>query len=373
MIRNRAGKAMWQRLRMAAGVFALVLPAALLQTVPAQATTVGCGDVLTSSVTLAADLTCTGPGPTTLTVNAANITIDLAGHTLSAGLVDDGFPGVTVKDGRLAGLSAHHSAAVTLSNVRVTQVTIKTLAAVTANGTPDTCEMGSIFVNLGHLTVDNCTLHGGTFFSGRQPTVRSSILRNGRLNFVESFNGLFTGNVFDNVPVALNYDSGNFTFRDNVFKNADTAIEANSVWALAGPTTIEYNAFDDNSIGMRAAPKFDGLIVRNNTFSRNRTVGLYIDNQQVPGQLHPVSDNVFLNNGLAPSGATDRWHNPLRGGLHLLNVSNTDDPPYPPITLSRNTGSGNADYVIWAVAGHVSDGGGNQGPCRPTGYSLPCS
>ncbi|MEV7009414.1 right-handed parallel beta-helix repeat-containing protein [Streptosporangium sp. NPDC051022] len=373
MTGKHAGKAGRQRLRMVAGVLALVLPAAPLSALPAGASTVNCGDVLTSSVALTADLDCPVTGPQTVTVNAANITIDLAGHTLTADLVNDTFPGVTVKDGRLSSLSTDHNATVTLSNVRTASVSIKNLATVIANGTPDTCEIGTVRVNVGRLTVDNCTLHRGNFYRAL-PIVRSSVVSDGSLSFTDSNDGLFTENIFDNAPVSVGWESVDFTFRDNVFKNADKALNIYGIsrgpWSSG---TVENNEFVDNSIGLHAAPYFDRLTVRNNTFTRNRTVGLYIDNQTTPRQSYPVSDNVFNDNGQAPSGATDRWHNPLRGGLHVANNSGADGPPYfPRITLTRNTGSGNANYLIWAPRAQVIDGGGNQGPCKPGDTPLTC-
>lgn len=379
MTRTRVGRTWPRRLRTVAGILAFVLPAALTQAVPAEATVLKCGDSIVSgrplTVTLDNDLNC--PSGYALTMNPDNaflVTLDLAGHTVAGSILVYTASRVLVKNGRLSGLTASDSTTVTLTDVRGVKLTIRNRATVTANGTPSTCEIDSINLTQARLTADDCTLHGGTFYQGT-PTVRSSVVSNGRLSFTDSGNGLFTGNVFDNAPVEVGWESVDFIFRNNVFKNAGTALDMGGV--ARGPWssgTVENNEFNDNSIGMHAAPYFDTMTVRNNTFARNTTVGLYIDNRVTPRQSYPVSDNVFLDNGQAPSGATDRWGDPLRGGLHVVNSSVENGPPYlPAITLTRNTGSGNADYLIWASSRDVIDGGGNQGPCKPGDVNLICS
>ncbi|MEU0517257.1 right-handed parallel beta-helix repeat-containing protein [Streptosporangium sp. NPDC006007] len=351
-----------------------MLMAVLIPSVPAGASmsAVGCGDTLTSSVALTVDLTC-APG-NGLTVDADNITIDLAGHTVSGDMVVDTHSRVTVKNGRLSGLSALRSAAVTLSKVAGVSLTVERLSTVIAEGTPSTCVINSIRVYLAYLTIDHCTVHGsGSFNQARQPAVRSSILSNGRLTFNESFGGVFTENVFDKFPVEMKWDSRNFTFRGNAFKNADTALSTDGILGGTWDTTVEHNVFSDNAIGMRASPNFDRVIVRDNVFSHNGTVGLFINNTVLPRQLYPVSGNVFSHNGHTPSGITDLWHQSIQGGLHVFNSSNTDGPDYPPITLTRNIGSGNAGHLIWGMGPQVADGGGNQGPCGPQPHtSLTC-
>jgi hypothetical protein len=74
----------------------------------ASARPVTCGAVLTSDITLRSDLACSGSGAA-LVVGAANITVDLNGHTLTGdgtGVGIDnsgGFAHVTIKNGAIAG------------------------------------------------------------------------------------------------------------------------------------------------------------------------------------------------------------------------------------------------------------------------------
>jgi parallel beta-helix repeat protein len=104
---------------------ALPTPASALDSNYKGETTVRCGDLITKSIKLANDLhNCTGNG---LEVGAANITIDLNGHTIDgsgisgsssgidnsqAGSRNTGFPGVTIKNGAVTGFAS----GVTLGN-----------------------------------------------------------------------------------------------------------------------------------------------------------------------------------------------------------------------------------------------------------------
>ena len=73
---------------------------------PAKAQSVFCGETITQSVKLIADLDC--PSGVGLVAGVAHITIDLGGHTItgntsSAGIVDSGNGQITVKNGSIAG------------------------------------------------------------------------------------------------------------------------------------------------------------------------------------------------------------------------------------------------------------------------------
>jgi parallel beta-helix repeat protein len=89
----------------AACLIALTAAAALLLTNVALASHVSCGQVITADTTLDSDLVeCPGDG---IVIGAAGITLDLAGHTVSAttpltnvaGVSNDGFGAVTVRNG----------------------------------------------------------------------------------------------------------------------------------------------------------------------------------------------------------------------------------------------------------------------------------
>jgi parallel beta-helix repeat protein len=82
----------------------IVVVAVLSFTATAQAQQPACGDVLTHSVTLQADLVC-APGQTALTIGADDVVLDLGGHAIrGSSLAIDGrggFDGVIVRGGDL--------------------------------------------------------------------------------------------------------------------------------------------------------------------------------------------------------------------------------------------------------------------------------
>jgi len=92
----------------------LGLAAGLVPLSPASAATVSCGDVLTVDTVLTADLAC-GSGSDALVIGADDLTLDLAGHTISgpgayltpwAGVRVAGHSGVTIEKGTLTGFQA---------------------------------------------------------------------------------------------------------------------------------------------------------------------------------------------------------------------------------------------------------------------------
>lgn len=93
----------------ASAVAALPASAAAAPAVPSP-TTVACGAVVTQSVTLAGDVSCpSSQQRPAITVEAANITINLNGYTVSTasnaqntiGILDSGYDGVTITNGTL--------------------------------------------------------------------------------------------------------------------------------------------------------------------------------------------------------------------------------------------------------------------------------
>ncbi|MGW4424359.1 right-handed parallel beta-helix repeat-containing protein [Streptosporangium sp. NPDC004631] len=349
----------------AAAALALVLSAALTTAPPAAAdTTVGCDDTLTANVTLTADLTCANGS---LTIDADNVTVDLAGHTLTGVVLRmTKHGGLTVRNGTITGVEyglwLMDGGTVALSGVRLVGSKVKATGqtALAVGGTPHTCLLEGAYVIDGSLTIDNCTVHGavGAFDGDGVLAVRSSVLTNGSLAVNQADNGVITGNVFDDFPVSVVGDSRNTLLRNNVFKNAGTGLELDYVSTAA--ITVEYNLFTKNSVGLSVPQRFYNINVRKNLFAGNRVAGMNIYNRFPRLNPYPVSENVFLGNGHSPGGTTDRAGNPVQGGIHLL----IDDPRYP-ITLTRNTGAGNAGPLIWAPPGQVVDGGGNKGPCAP--------
>src|SRR6266508_1658274 len=94
-----------RRLLGLSAAFAAALALVALSAGPALASHVQCGDVITQHTTLDSDLDCTGNG---LVVSGADLTLDLAGHTIRGdgngfddiGIQLDGSK-ITVEDGRV--------------------------------------------------------------------------------------------------------------------------------------------------------------------------------------------------------------------------------------------------------------------------------
>ncbi|RBQ14331.1 hypothetical protein DP939_40950 [Spongiactinospora rosea] len=354
----------------------IALAAALLgygATVPAahaSALTVACGDTLTASVTLTADLTCAGDA---LTVGAANVTIDLNGHTIRGngtgkGVQLDRPQGVAVTNGTITGFAdgvyLETGAGITLTGVRLA-APLRSFGGntVTVAGTTSNCELSGVNVRYTVLKIDDCVLTGSVSLSeSNGSAIRDSELSNGSLNIWQSDGGIYTGNVFDAFPVSTSVVSRRNLFKSNIFANTATAFTAGAVYDAARAGIVEDNVFRDNDIGLRSHD-MRNVIVRNNVFEDNDTAGMYLLTMTPVASPDALSGNEFVNNGHDPSGLTDAGGNAVRGGIHIR--TGTDDP-LKRITLANNTGSGNAGHLIWAPPGMVIDGGGNQGPCGPT-------
>ncbi|MBB4915363.1 right-handed parallel beta-helix repeat-containing protein [Streptosporangium saharense] len=367
-----------QRLAKTAAAFALSLAAALAIPLPASATDdeVGCGAVLTSNVTLTQDLSCAGDG---LTIGADNVTVDLAGHTVSGdgtgrGVAVGDRKGVAVRDGVISGFGLGAETVgggVTFSRVRFVGNALSAdhAASLTLVGPRSACLAEGIDVTGSSvLTIDRCTVHGRLYGSGGHGwTVRGSVLSNGHLELAESGSNVFGGNLFDGFPVNLTEGSNDNLYTDNVFTNAQVGFRAEH--STGAPNRVEGNVFKDNRYGMTFWVSFSNVSVKGNRFEGNRIAGILIDPIRFTGVTpYPVSGNTFVHNGLAAGGAVDRDGDLIRDGVH---VSGTERAP---VELARNGGTGNGGFVIWGPAGQVIDGGGNHGPCGPVANpGLNCS
>ncbi len=378
------GKKAGGHLPRTASLLTCALLVALTGVAPAQASAaeVSCGQTLTASATLTADLTCADSG---LKIDTDGVTLDLGGHVFTGTGIAVQAANVTVKNGTIMataeiGVSVHRPdsdarAGATLSDVRVTgkdQASGRTRAenaTLTMNGTPNTCVAEGLSLVAATATVDQCTIHRDVSIQDSSEwTVTSSTLSNGRLLSDKSGGDTYNGNVFDNFPVALDVSSGGDVLQDNLFRNSETALEVRG-GSPTGRTTIEGNVFMNNSIGLLGGSGLDASILRNNVFHGNRTVGLLINQSSMAANPDPIAGNIFFGNGLSPRKITDLGGNPVRGGLHVF----TGSDPHPNLTLTGNTGLGNGGFLIWAKPGSVADGGGNRGPCGPRpNPSLTC-
>ncbi|MEV8637736.1 right-handed parallel beta-helix repeat-containing protein [Streptosporangium sp. NPDC051023] len=332
---------------------------------PASAAEVKCGDVVTSNVTLTADLTCPG---TALTVGADNVVIDLAGHTVSSdgsgngtidignrrnAVIDNGAvygsPNAIYSRGRGWSLAT----VVTITRTRLGRVFI-TGGGAKISGTPETCLLGAgVWAESGTMTIEGCEVRDRLLFRQVSVDIRSSRLSHGNLQLIES-GGTHSGNVFDGFPISINELSGGNLFTDNVVKNAETAFYFGWPTVSNRTNTIQNNVIRNNGTGV-VAKDVTGYTIKNNQFISNRRAGIDIDNSIPRDNKEWISDNVFTGNGRSPGETRTGL-----GGIYIRTVSTSK------INLARNTGRFNAGYLIWAPPGQVVDGGGNKGPCGPT-------
>ncbi|MGR6920547.1 right-handed parallel beta-helix repeat-containing protein [[Actinomadura] parvosata] len=362
------------RLTAAALSIALALPAMPGAAHASALDVVSCGDVLTSSVTLTADLVCAGGDA--LTVGADGVTIDLDGHSITGdgtgtAVRVHGHTGLVLRDGRVSGfaegLDARSGSDVTVEGIRFKDALVRGRnSVVTVGGTLGNCRLAGADLRggPGKLVVDRCRVTGEVWlYESNHSAIRHSLLSHGLLGIGQSDRGEYVTNVFDDFPVLMGTpECRRNLFKGNVFKNAGTAFETSEAYTPANANVIEQNVFRANDIGLLADYTFRNTIVRGNVFTANRTVGMYLENRRtVIPSPDPVSGNVFVGNGHAPSGIVDDDGNPVQGGLHLI----TRLDPAARIALADNVGTGNAGRMIWAPPGMVIDGGGNQGPCEP--------
>ncbi|GII66469.1 hypothetical protein Skr01_65540 [Sphaerisporangium krabiense] len=331
----------------------------------------GCGKLLVTSVTLTEDLTCEGDGPI---IGAANVTINLNGHTISGSGTGYGitvgdhatgyWPGTVIRNGRIdgfpVGIYVERSTGTRLVNVTNSGGRIQALlgAGLAITGSRGRCVIEGLYVQDSALTVDHCTIHGDNGLNrGNGFSITSSRFIGGSLGVGQSDNGVITGSVLDDWSLSFYAESRGNKVHDNVFKNSETALWLGDT---SVPTVVEHNSFRDNSVAVEGY-YFSG-IVKNNEFIRNATAGVYIRNAQ--GVTGAIAGNTFARNGRAPSGRTDPDGNPVQGDIHL---GWKDDPK--PITVSGNVGTRTTGWFIWAPHDSVIDGGGNHGaPCGPPPY-----
>jgi nitrous oxidase accessory protein NosD len=120
---------------------------------------VACGQVLTQSVRLSHDLTsCPHDG---LVIGAANVTVDLAGHTISGrnapgseGIADDGHHGLVVKDGVIRGFFRN---GIGLRQAPYSTVRDVAVASIGAGGTEGQASAGVQVDHSPHTTVRDST------------------------------------------------------------------------------------------------------------------------------------------------------------------------------------------------------------------------
>jgi parallel beta-helix repeat protein len=314
---------------------------------------VACGETVTASVKLTADLACTGPG---LVVGADKITIDLGGFTLSGdgdpgdvGVDNQGFDSVTLKNGTITefgeGVSIGGDAQKnTLSDLTVTN-----------------CSSDAIDLNDADLAkVTGVTLIGsagdGVVMSGDavgNRVEKSAIVANGGLGmFVVGTDHVISKNeIAVNVIGLLVGGSGTSVSANELYRNGSDGVQVTGEaielvkntaignggegFFVDGPAAVleKNEASGSGQNGIRVAVDSDDAVLRKNTVRGNELDGILIEVD---------CDRAVLERNTATGNHTD--------GIQTENTSST---------LTRNEANANGELGIEA-AGGAFDGGGNQ-------------
>jgi Right handed beta helix region len=338
-----------------AALLAAVLFALLAAAGPASAAPVTCGQTITQTTTLDADLSCPDSGSTepALRIGKAGITLDLNGHKITAngrGIVNDGFANVTVRNGTIG---ANHN------SILFTGVKWNVLTKLTLQGIVDGLRVDGGDHN---WVVDN-EAQGVTF--GVRSN-RSVVAR----NHTTGSEGLLGVGGDRNLVIENTTGGGQLGV-----SGAHNQIERNRVDINQIPsnlTGLTDSVFRDNVIVGDQGSSTPTLVVTGS--SRNRFRG----NALFRGRLvvESGSDNVFRRNVVHGSTTDGFLIQAAATGTQLINnlaVHNGDDGidvEAPGTLIERNTADQNTDLGIEAVAG-VVDGGGNK--ASGNGNPLGCT
>jgi parallel beta-helix repeat protein len=372
----------------------------------APASTVACGEIITTSTRLANNLVdCPGDG---LVIGADNITADLAGHSISGvnapgseGIADDAHGGVTVKHGTISnfflngiGLRAAPGSAVSHMTIRLIGaggVEGETSAGVLVKDSPNTLVSKSTVSN----DVSAFQSDGVDVLSSPEVVISGNRLTRNAWDgmFVLSSSGTrVVGNTLDgnqNQGVEVNAGSdhvflvgndaaGNMSNGFVVGAISDAQIRDNTLTGNGFTglfmfdllnSNISHNQGHANGVGIDLEGGQHGStgdLVMNNDTSRNAFVGLVVadgsNNNSVAGNLSNANQGPSGNGGgivlVSVTGNT------VRGNVANLNLSvgigvfdgNPGDSAGNSVT--DNVTNSNHAHGIDAVTGTI-DGGGN--------------
>ncbi len=331
---------------------------------------VGCGQSITSSMTLDHDLNC--PTSDGIIVNASNVVLDLGGHTITGGATSGGGRrgvgvsfdrhNVVVKNGVVRGfdqgvrLSGRADATITgmVLDANGSGIHTETDSAgsrIVGNSIVNTIQFSGIQMGGNGHVVENNDFNNvastGVFLSGN-----NNVIRNNRLNGAGASAiviGAFPSNPgpFVNNQIIGNQVAGSsrtFTSSSISLNNGSgTVIQANVVNGRrttpgvfvfnSANTVVSGNTLVNNSSGVLVRGTSTGTQVIGNQANQSTFAGVVIENAPT-GTL--VADNIASGNG--------------GNGIDVRSASTT---------ITRNTAQFNRGLGIFAVTG-VTDGGGNR-------------
>jgi hypothetical protein len=346
--------------------------------------TAKCGDTVTTDVLLTKDLDCTG---TALTAGAADITIDLGGHSVrgsDAGIVVVGQPGVTVRSGSVAGgLSYQDSASDLIDHVHADVVSMyksnnftardSALASVRGNVSDSPTFVGTTITGAGaflkfsgHAFFTGCTVTGTAIsipVTTGGYTVENSTFVDSQLVAGQTDGGIVTGNGFTRSSIYIGTSRSTYVHQ-NTFTGAEVAVTIEGT--QDEHNNVDLNTFDGNGIGVAltgpAVKAFEDTKITNNTFTDNGIAGISIDATIASvAQTVVVSGNKVTGNGRRADGRRDHDGLLINDGIHI------DVPAQSNLAVGGNIARNNADYGIEAPPNTVTDAGGNTSRGDPRG------
>lgn len=342
---------------------------------------VQCGDTVTASIQLDADLNCTG---TALTIAASNVTVDLDGHTVTGtagGIAAQNQTGLTIANGTVAGgISLLGVKPTAFTNLHVDSLTLKLGTSVVA--TDSVIQNGNInlqgdlslvrssmigehtlALSSGITMTDSAVTDSGFSTNGVGFTLTGNTLTRTRIGEDESGNQIAIGNKFiqSSLDVLL---VNSLDIENNQFTGPGSGLEVDD--SIFRASIVKGNVFDGSTVGIDIDTanfgRIDNVAISHNVFFDNAAAGILLEAPKGDG-AHGVaiSDNVFASNGKASNGFLDRHGVPVDDGVHV------DVPAGNQITIADNVTVDNADHGIAATPGTVVDGGGNISVGDPNG------
>jgi len=369
-------------------------------------TVVTCGQTLTSSTRLANDLLrCPGDG---LVIGADNITLDLAGHSISGvnaagseGIADDGHRGATIRNGTIMGFFLNGVALRSAPGSAVNNMTIRRIGA---GGGQSDASAGVLINNSPHssVTASTVTNHVAAYQSDGVDVLSSAAtIISGSRVVSNAWNGLFVvdsprtrvvgdalvGNQNEGVEVnagsdgtvlVRNYAANNVSNGLVVGAISDARIQCNTLIGNAASGLFMFDLHNSLVSGNHAHSNGAGIdleggqngssgnYIAGNDTSRNSGAGLVVAN----GANHNVVVRNVSNANQGPPGQGGgiiifgSTGNTVRGNVANRNldvgigVFENQPGDSSGNMLRANLANANAAHGIDAVHGTV-DGGGN--------------
>lgn len=320
----------------AAALATALMALVMLGSAPAFADQVTCGETITHSVTLTNDLiNCPGDG---VVIGAANLTIDLNGHTVAGvgsdaagtGILSEGYTATTVEGGTVQdfrwGIQLRGGDN-TLRDLDVTGNRSEGIQVIDAEG-------HSVIER--NLVSGNAS--GGLLVVSDSNQIRSNdFLGNGGAAIVVSDS---TANVIERNRIIRNRPSpGSFVGAIRLIRTSATLITRNLI--------------TESSFGIDVVDSGNGTRIEKNDVPSNQVGLRVIDSGGTLISKNLVNSNLYSGIAVVDAPALIVKNTANRNGSDGIVVSDERD------TVTKNRADYNGEYGIEAIPG-VSDGGGNR-------------